>query len=303
MSTGYGKFNDFCRDTGNRLSTLPVCHLFSQSATRGGSGWGGCDLVGIPLSNGRQIANLGSILVCGFAILITAFLLWRSERKKAAVGRREMQLFLLGYIIVEICEIFSIGGFPLDSAVRRGFSAAHIAAIVATLWILMLNGIVGYQVLDDGTAVSLGLMVLSGALIFVGTGYIALDTGFSWTGYWDSTLMGDNRAYALYTIYQLVPLVFLTVYFLLETHLVLRVLGETKPMIYLIGAVLLFAIAQIFQYVISVHICSGTSGKINGGIFETLFTLFAVTMLWVFWSSITEDDWPMPSVAGSGAYQ
>lgn len=31
---------------------------------------------------------------------------------------REFQLFLLGYIIVEICEIFTVGGFPLERKVR-----------------------------------------------------------------------------------------------------------------------------------------------------------------------------------------
>lgn len=36
---------------------------------------------------------------------------WRSDR--------EIQLFLLGFIVIEICEIFSVGGFPLDSAVRK----------------------------------------------------------------------------------------------------------------------------------------------------------------------------------------
>ncbi|KAF2274173.1 uncharacterized protein EI97DRAFT_435285 [Westerdykella ornata] len=296
----YGNFHDFCRDTGNRWSTLPVCNLFDQALTRAGTGWGGCDLTGIPLSGGRHLANLGSILLAGIAIAVTGFLLWRSERKKAAVGRREMQLFLLGYVIVEICEIFTIGGFPLNSAVRRGFTAAHIAAIVSTLWILMLNGIVGYQLLDDGTPLSLGLMITSAAIFFIGTGYIALDTGFSFTGYWDSTLTGNNRAYALYTLYQLVPLVFLVVFFLLEAFLVIRILGERKPLMYLVAAALLFAIGQIFQYVISVHICNGTNGKINGGLFETLFTLLSVVMTWVFWSSITEDDWPMPGVAGTG---
>jgi hypothetical protein len=29
-----------------------------------------------------------------------------------------MQLFLFGYIIVSICEIFTVGGFPLNSSVR-----------------------------------------------------------------------------------------------------------------------------------------------------------------------------------------
>lgn len=211
-----------------------------------------------------------------------------------------MQLFLLGYMIISICEIFTIGGFPLNDTARLAFTAIHIAAITATSWILMLNGAVGYQLLDDGTAVSVGLLLISSLIIFVGTGYIALDTGFSWTGYWDSTLARPNQAYALYTLYQLVPLVFIVIFFLLEAFLVLRILGERKPMLYLLSAALLFAIGQIFQYVISVHICTGTDGKINGGLFETLFTLLSIVMIWIFWSSITEDDWPMPTVTGAG---
>ncbi|KAH8716919.1 chitin synthase III catalytic subunit [Phaeosphaeriaceae sp. PMI808] len=298
----FGKFDHFCRDTGNEWSTLPVCYLFSESAARFDQGWGGCTLEGFPVGGENRLRNLGSILVSAIAIFVTMFLLWRSQRKKAAVGRREMQLFLLGYIIISICEIFTIGGFPLSNTVRLSFVAIHIAAITATSWVLMLNGAVGYQLLDDGTAVSIGLLVLSSVLIFVGTGYIALDTGFSWTGYWDDTLATPNQAYALYTLYQLVPLIFLVIFFLLEAFLVLRVLGERKPMLYLLGAAVLFAIGQIFQYVVSTHICQGTDGKINGGLFESLFTLLAVVMVWVFWSSITEDDWPMPNVAGSGAY-
>ncbi|KAK4550561.1 hypothetical protein LTR36_000140 [Oleoguttula mirabilis] len=211
----------------------------------------------------------------------------------------EMQFFLMGYIIIEICEIFTVGGFPLDGKVRRAFSAVHIAAIVATLWILMMNGAVGYQMVDDGTALSIGLIFGSAVALFVGTGYIALDTGFSWTGYFNSTLDAPNRSYSLYTLYQLVPLAFLFVFFVLEAVLVMRVLGEVRPMVYLGSAAILFAIGQIFQYVISVHICNGTNGKINGGLFETLFTLAAVVMIWVFWSSITEDDWPMPPPGGS----
>jgi hypothetical protein len=141
-----------------------------------------------------------------------------------------MQLFLLGFIIVEICEIFTVGGFPLDAAVKRGFSAAHIAAVVVTSWVLLLNGLVGFQFMEDGTPLSLGLMIASSAALFIGTGYIALDTGFSWTGFFDSTLSEPNQAYALYTLYQIVPLLFLVVFFVLEAFLVLRILGERRPM-------------------------------------------------------------------------
>ena len=70
-------------------------------------------------------------------------------------------------------------------------------------------------------------------------------------------------------------------------------------LVYLLGAAVLFALAQVFEYTVSSHICTGTSGKIDGAFFETLFTWLAVVMVWVFWSSITEDDWPMPAPGGA----
>jgi hypothetical protein len=153
----------------------------------------------------------------------------------------------------------------------------------------MLNGIVGFQLLEDGTLVSMLLTFGSSLILFIGTGYIACDTAFSWTPSWESSLEQPNQAYALYTLYLLAPLIFLVIFFLLESYLVLRVLGEKRPMVYLLAAALFFAIGQIFQFVISVHICNGTKGKINGGMFETFWTLLAVGTIWKFWSSITED--------------
>ena len=253
---------------------------------------------GIPLSHGRYLANLGSILMCAIAIAVTIYLLLRSEWKAAAVGRREFQLFLIGYIVISICEIFTVGGFPLSTNTRQGFSAVHLAAIVATLWVLLLNAFVGYQLLDDGTPLSLGLVLGSAAVLFIGTGYIALDTAFSFTHTFDSSYHEPNRNIALYVLYQLCPLIFLFVFFVLEAVLVLRILGERKPMIYLSSAALLFAIGQIFNYAISVHICKSTNGKINGAFFETIFTLLSVVMVWIFWDSITEDHWILSDVPG-----
>jgi len=289
-STQFGNFYNFCRD-----STLPVCNLFPGFSYDNNASFAGtCQLVGIPLKDGRHLGNLGSILICGIAIAVSLFLLWRSERKQAAVGRREMQVFLVGYIIIEICEIFTVGKFPLSNKVTIAFTGIHLGMIVATLWILMLNAVVGYQLLDDGTPLSLGLITGSALALFIGTGYIALDTGYSWTGHFNSSLSPPNRNIPLYVLYQLAPLVFLFAFFVLETALVIRVLGERKPMIYLGAAALLFAIGQIFDYVVSIHICNGTNGKIDGALFETLFTLLSVVTVWIFWSSITEDDWPMP---------
>ena len=89
---------------------------------------------------------------------------------------------------------------------------------------------VGYQLLDDGTPLSLGIILLSAIAFFIGTGYIALDTAFNYTGRFVSSKQGLNRNIGLYVLYQLVPLIFLALFFVLETVLVLRVLGERKPM-------------------------------------------------------------------------
>lgn len=105
-----------------------------------------------------------------------------------------------------------------------------MGAIVATLWVLLLNGVVGYQLVDDGTPLSLGLLLLSAVALFIGTGYIALDTGFDWTGRFHSSLQEPNRNIALYVLYQLLPLICLAGFFVLEALLVLKVLGEKKPM-------------------------------------------------------------------------
>jgi Chitin synthase export chaperone len=172
----------------------------------------------------------GSILLSFFAIITVLGLLLLAQIKRAAVGRREFQMFLLGYALVSLCEIFSVGHFPLDSVVQRAFSAIHIGAVTATAWLLFLQGVIGFQFVEDGTPLSLGACGASAGALFIGTGYIALDTGFSFTTFWDSTLVAPNQAYALYTLYLLLPLVCIVLFFLLESFLVLRLLGEIRPL-------------------------------------------------------------------------
>lgn len=93
-----------------------------------------------------------------------------------------------------------------------------------------MNAFVGFQLLDDGTPASIGLVCGSAIVLFVGTGYIALDTAFNWTGHFESSLSGSNRNIGLYVLYQLFPLVCLFLFYVLEAVLVLRVLGEFRPM-------------------------------------------------------------------------
>lgn len=121
-------------------------------------------------------------------------------------------------------------GRPAKTHGLQGFTAVHLAAIAATSWILLLNGIVGFQLIDDGTAISIGTILVTAGAIFIGTGYITLDTAFSFTHHFNDSYVFPNRNIGLYVLYQLLPLLCVVLFFLLETFLVLRVLGERRPM-------------------------------------------------------------------------
>lgn len=223
-----------------------------------------------------------------------------------------MEVFFLGFLLVQICEIFSVGGLPIPDEVRRVFSALHIAFITSTSWVLFLNSIVSFQLLIDGTLLSVGLVAGSALIIFGGTLYIGLDTMYGWTDTFVPRHETEYRNIALFVLYQLFPLVCLVAFYVVESGVCLGLLAEKAPFsksllsninneltdpfdwhrlaVYLTLAALLFAIGKIFEYVISTHICQSTHGRINGTLFESFFTLAALVVLWVFWNMITDDD-------------
>ncbi|KAI5819015.1 chitin synthase III catalytic subunit [Pyronema omphalodes] len=283
----FGNFHDFCRD-----STLPVCNIFAQNGLQFDGGIEkSCELKGFAAGD-RNIRNLGTVLLCAVALIVTAILYWRSERKKAAVGRREMQVLLCAYALVSMTEMFSVGGFLQDRNVLVWFSAIHIGAIAATFWTLLINAIVGYQLMDDGTVLSVGLTIFSAVCVFLGVAYIGVDSGINYTGEFVVQNRAELKNYALYVCYLLFPLLASVAFFVLEAMLCVKVLKETRPLVLLTISGFLFLISQIFQFVASVHICHATAGKVDGAIFETFTVLLAVVTLWFFWSSITEDEWP-----------
>ncbi|KAI5291832.1 hypothetical protein KEM54_005690 [Ascosphaera aggregata] len=170
-----------------------------------------------------------------------------------------------------------------------GFSSVHIAAIAATNWILLMNGLTSLQLRVDGDAIALAFISGTAGLIFICTGYIALDTAFDWTGQFVTTKADGYRNYALYVLYQLFPLVCLVLYFLTQGFTCLVALGEFVPFFFLMIATVLFTLGQVFQYILSRHICAVSGGKINGSIFENFFTLLALASIWILWDNITED--------------
>ena len=63
--------------------------------------------------------NIGAAGLAGIAIIVSLLLFWKSEKKQAAVGRREMQILLIGYMVVSFAEIFTVGGFLENQTILK----------------------------------------------------------------------------------------------------------------------------------------------------------------------------------------
>lgn len=149
------------RSSNSTMLILPSQQLF-PGFKYNDSNLKSCILEGIPLKNGNHLGNLGSLQWTdlwrnGLTLnRLNSPLRYRNcshwlpsmeIRTKTSSGgtevcwisslalehaltsaSREMQIFLIGYIIIEICEIFTVGDFPLSNTVRI------VSSLVFKLW-------------------------------------------------------------------------------------------------------------------------------------------------------------------------
>ncbi|KAI3637062.1 hypothetical protein MIR68_004768 [Amoeboaphelidium protococcarum] len=240
--------------------------------------------------NSNSYRNLGDVAISAISALLVLVMVYRAFTKYAAVGRKEMNL-LFGWYFVTMClQVITTGGFLLTESINQIISGIQIGFIVGTFWILMLNGAVGYQLVEDGSPLSFFSILLSGAAITAGVSIIALDAASS-VRLLGGSLSSGTDSIALFVVYLLLPIVFTLIYVILQTVLVAKNLGEQKPLINLYVALLFIILSQVMMFVLNVTICQGTSGNVDGTMFATLCNLAAIIFVYRFWDSITEDDW------------
>lgn len=180
-----------------------------------------------------MLLDLAAVLLCFVGLLI-------ANRKRAAVSRREMQLLLCTFALLSLCDIFTTGrvfqirlraydAFDTSTQVVLGFTSVQLGLTVAFFWMLMLFGIVGFRFMDDGTPLSIGLILGSATVLFTGTLYISLDTAFDLTDYFQDSRF-EEESTALYVLYLGLPLVSCIVFIVSQTILLVKILGEKRPL-------------------------------------------------------------------------
>jgi hypothetical protein len=177
------------------------------------------------------------------AVLLSICLIIFANRRKEAVGRREIQLVLGAYMLLSFCDIFTTGRvlpelsigyfeaftFKYTTEVKAllTFTSLQVGFLVAFFWMLMCFGLVGLQVVDDGTVLSVGLTLGSGLVLGMGSFYIAMDTGFGWTVFDEARL--ESKSIGLYILYLGVPLFCAVIYAISQFWIIFKVINDLKP--------------------------------------------------------------------------
>jgi len=249
---------------------------------------------GIPLvqTNG-SLGNIANIIACGLSVFVVVALVVFSSRRKAAVGRSELRIFLGLYLSTLIFQILTNG-----SVIQQGSKALVVltaihAGLVATLfWALLANAIVATQVVEDGTLSSLVPFGIISVFFFVATTYISLDVALLFNhAFGPSNPQEALTSIPLFVLTSIWPGAAALIYFGMMLYIVLGVLNEVRPVWYYVISAILFILSQLDYFLLSKVICRGASMKVDGSFIATLLETAAVVSIYFGWRGITEEDW------------
>lgn len=273
----FGNFTAICQEV-----ALPVCYLWSTTVKPT------CVTGGLSIG-GANIKNFGDFLIAIIAALMMLVMIYRTFSKVAAVGRKEMIIVFFYYFLTQAVHAATGSGLISQGTILQTIASVEIGLLAAFFWSLLLNGLVGFQFVEDGGVISVTGVILSSLALFIAGTLFSLDAGQQILG--GATSSDPLNSTFVFAVYTILPIACVIFYVILQTVLVTRNLGDQKPLISLYLGAFLFALSQVFTFVLNQTICTGTSNSIDGTVFATLANLASIIFVYRFWDSITEDDW------------
>ncbi|CAK5267517.1 unnamed protein product [Mycena citricolor] len=299
----FGDFSTLCRNTGS----YPWCNLFyrqilhedptvltNASLPVSSAGLGVNPTCAIPrMGHAGSLGNIANIVVCALSMILTAVLIWETSRRKAAVGRLELRALLSLYFISLPFQLVTTGSFlEQGSTALIVLTAIHAGVVATVFWMLLANGLVATQVVEDGTPSSLIPFYFISFLFFAATTYISFDIALHITSaFGPSNPLSSLHSIPLFVLTSIWPAVAVIIYFIIMTYIVLAVLNELRPMWFYVLSAVLFVLSQLAFFLLSKVICKGSSAKVDGSFVATILETAAVSVLYLAWKSITEESW------------
>ncbi|KAJ8481210.1 hypothetical protein ONZ45_g15382 [Pleurotus djamor] len=263
----FGDFEPLCTDT----PSYPWCNLFyrqlqfhSPSTLQGLSSSPSTAPLGInpscgiaPVGTLGSLANIANIVACGVSMVLVVFLIFLVSRRKAAVGRIELRIFLSMYFLSLIFQLLTTGALlEQGSTALTVLTAIHAGVVASLFWMLLANSLVALQFVEDGTMASVVPFSIFAFIFFAATTYIALDTAFSFTSaFGPSNPPEALRNIPLFVLTSIWPGAATIIFFAITAYTILAILNEIKPMWYYVLAFVLFVLSQLAWFLLGRVIC------------------------------------------------
>ncbi|KAI9651815.1 MAG: Chitin synthase, class 7 [Alyxoria varia] len=277
---GFGDFTTICAK-----AALPFCPLVGSSQLSPEAGiQPNCYPRTIEIANTVIFQGAASFAHI-FALFMTVIMILHVRSKFTAVGRKEIITFFYIYLTLTVFSLLlDAGVVPPGSRTLPYFAAAQVGLSSGTCLSLCINGFLGFQVYEDGTALSVwllrGLSFLWAGITFI----VGLLTFQGWAG------LGPENTVGLFVIMYVVNGLLLLVYVVMQVLLVYGTLVDRWPLGDIIFGVFFFIVGQVILYALGQPICDGASHYLDGLFFTTVCNLLAVMMVYKYWDTITTED-------------
>lgn len=263
---------------------LPLCSLISKGAESESLIEPSCYSRNVELFN-IMIFEPATLLVYLVAFVMTAVMIYHIKVKYMAVGRKEVVMFFHSYFLTILVDAFLYTGIiPMGSPVYRYFVFLDLALIAMTLWCFFVSGFTGFQIIEDGTPLSLWSIRISALLVFALTYLVSFAT-FS-----DAIVFSSKNPIGPYIILFVLggPLVLL--YSLMQIGLVITRFSDKWPLGDIILGLGFYTIGIVSMFILSDSICHAAGHYVDGIFVGTICNLLAVMMVYKYWDSITKED-------------
>lgn len=284
---GFGDFEIICSK-----AALPICALVGPYGHGDPTGvldvgiFPECFARSIDLANtiifqiGNAFINIGALAVIGIMII-------NIRTKYTAIGRREiLDFFFLYLITTALSLVIDSGVVPPGSGPYPYFVAVHCGFTSAVCFSLMVNGLLGFQLWEDGTPRAVNFCRLGDLAAWALTFVFALLTFQGWGG----SAFNPGNTTALFVVLYILNAIFVFVYVVSQIVLTIFVLRD----LWAFGAIMLgtvfFIIGQVLLYAFSRDICMNVKHYLDGLFFASMTNLFATMMIYKYWDMITTED-------------
>ncbi|KZP12262.1 hypothetical protein FIBSPDRAFT_898358 [Athelia psychrophila] len=235
----------------------------------------------------HSLGNIANTIACALSMLFCTGLVALAGRRKAAVGRTELRIFLTFYTFTPLPAhhhraLPSTGRHPAGRTHRDPRGALLEPA----------------RERDRCDAGSRGPQCEQYHLVFffAATTYIALDTGMHFTHVFrPASPLNELKSIPAFVLTSIWPAAATAIYFILIAYIVLGVLNEVRPMWFYVLSGVLFVLSQLDYFLLNKVICKAWRGqgatanaKIDGSFVATILETVAVGVLYLAWRSITE---------------